>query len=230
MAPIMRKEEQGTFRDQPWRPIMSNGLHSFIQSLLQNGQPMIAYALVRSFGGVNRDVGFLNVGLFLVTGLSVPITMVAPLLFARWTSTKDDSLMDRLYALTFPSVAIGAGLGLVLAGGAHFGVPVLFGKEYVAAVTSTEVMLLTLPLVCHIRVLAPALHARGRPAVNTVAGVVRVASFVASAMLLAHVTGKPLVATGAGWAIAEILAAIWTLVSLKFLLTQKTSSVSLEYR
>jgi O-antigen/teichoic acid export membrane protein len=225
----MRNAERRPYREQPWRPILSNGGHSFIQSILQTAQPMIAYALVKAYGGTNREVGFLNVGLFLVQGMSVPITMVAPLLFARWTSTSDHSLLERLYALTFRSLAAGAGLGLLLALGGRIGVPLLFGKEYVAAVVSTEVMLLTLPLVCHVRVISPALHARGHPSVNTVAGIVRITSFVVGTIVLARVTGKPLLATGAAWAIAEVVAAAWTLVSLRLLLTDKPNAVALEH-
>lgn len=215
MAPVLRDRGTG-YRQQPWGALLSNGLHAFLQAMLLTAQPLVAYALVRHAGGANREIGFLNAGLFLVQGLAVPITMVAPLLFARWTSVADDTLMSRLHALTWRALGIGALAGIGLALAAALAVPLVFGAEYRAAVLAVQAMLLTLPLVCHVRVIAPALHSRGRPGVNTAAGAIRLATFAVAGLLLARASAQPIVAIAAAWSVAELGSAAWILIGLRY--------------
>jgi O-antigen/teichoic acid export membrane protein len=222
MLPIMR-QPRGRYRDQPWRPILTNGTHSFMQAVLQMAQPMIAYAIVRWRGGDSRDVGFLHAGLFLIQGLTVPLTMVAPLLFARWTANDDIRLLERLSAWTFRLLLVGAALGVALALSADRVIPLLFGREYVMAAASAKAMLLTLPIVCHVRLIAPALHSRGHPGINTCAGLVRMTAFAAGAVLLSPSVESLLLSVGAAWAIAEVLASAWTFVGLRYALANESA-------
>lgn len=215
MRPLLRRSSvMGEFRSQPWRPLLSNGLHSFVQAMLMALQPVIAYRMVRMLGGEADDVGFLNVGLLLVQGLSVPISMVAPLLFARWTASGDAGLMERLHGLTTRALLVGAGAGLLLAGIASALVPALFGPAYAAAVRPTQLLLLIVPLVCHARVIAPALHARGRPGINTAAAVLRILALWVGAAGLGLAMFNRVTAIAVAWVVAEAIAAAVTLVAL----------------
>jgi O-antigen/teichoic acid export membrane protein len=216
MRPILAAPTRGRVSEQPWRPLLSNGLHSFLQAVLMTLQPMVAYGLVRYLGGGSADVGRLNAGLFLVQGLTVPITMVAPLLFARWTSVTDAGFVQRLRDLTWRGVAAGGAAGVILALAAAALVPLIFGARYGAAVRPAQAMLLTLPLACHVRVVAPALHARGRPGLNTVALALRLAAFAAAAIVLPRVTGEALTAVGIAWSLAEVAGACFTFVGLRY--------------
>lgn len=216
MRPVLRKDAPASYRGQPWGPLMTNGLHAFVQAMLMTLQPLAAYGLVRFHGGDARDVGLLNVGIFLFQGLTVPITMVSPLLFARWTSVADQSLIERLRALTARALWVGALAGAGLALATLLVVPLVFGDGYRAAVPPAQAMLLVLPLACHARVVAPALHARGRPGINTTAYALRLALFAAGAVLLPRATGGLLVPIAVAWAVSEVTSAAWVLLGLRY--------------
>ncbi len=216
MRPVLHAPSPAGYREQPWRPLLTNGLHSFVQAMLMTLQPLAAYGLVRFQGGDTRDVGLLNVGLFLVQGLTVPITMVSPLLFARWTSVADRSLIERLRALTARALAVGAAAGVVLALATALVVPLVFGADYGGAVRPAQVMMLVLPLVCHARVVAPALHARGRPGINTVAYALRLAVFALGAVLLPRAAPGLLLSVAVAWTVSEVLSAAWVLLGLRY--------------
>jgi O-antigen/teichoic acid export membrane protein len=216
MRPILSRPGGSGSGGQPWRALLSNGLHSFVQSVLMFFQPMAAYGLIRYLGGNSSDVGFMNLGLFLVQGLNVPITMISPLLFARWTAGSDAGYIRRLRALTWRGLAGAAMSAIVLVLAAAVFIPVVFGAQYGPAVFTAQVMLLTAPLVCHVRVVAPALHACGRPGVNTAALVLRLGTFVLGALLLPPVVGGVLPGIGIAWTLAEIATASLTLVALRY--------------
>jgi O-antigen/teichoic acid export membrane protein len=215
MRPLLQAPSYGLFRDQPWGPLLSNGFHAFLQAMLLALQPIVAYRFVRSEGGANQEIAFLHVGLLLVQGLSVPVSMVAPLLFARWTAALDHSLMGRLHQLSLRALSLGFLAGGALALAARIAIPLIFGRQYSPAVAPVQVMLLTVPLLCHVRIIAPALHARGRPMVNTAAGLVRLIGFSLLTTFLVRRTHNFLLAIASAWAAAEILAAAWTLSALR---------------
>lgn len=216
MRPVLGGGGPAGYRGQPWGPLLTNGLHSFVQAMLMTLQPLAAYGLVRLHGGDTRDVGLLNVGLFLVQALTVPITMVSPLLFARWTSVADHGLIERLRAVTGRALGLGAAAGVVLALATVVVVPLVFGADYGGAVRPAQAMLLVLPLVCHARVVSPALHARGRPGINTTAYALRLGVFALGALLLPRAVPHLLVAIAAAWAASEIVSAAWVLLGLRY--------------
>ncbi len=230
MRPILGGATARRYRDQPWRALLSNGSHAFAQAMLLTLQPIVAYWLVRFEGGGNREIGFLNAGLFLAQGLSVPISMVAPLLFAQWTSVTDERLIERLHALTFRALALGTAAGVILVLAAAAVVPRLFGHEYVSAVAPVQAMLFTVPLLCHVRVIEPALHSRGRPELNTVAGAVRLVTFAVAGLLLPRSTENFLLAIGAAWTIANAVAGAWTLLALRSLVQDRVLGTTSECR
>jgi O-antigen/teichoic acid export membrane protein len=217
MRPILRQERQERHREQPWRTILFNGTHSFAQAVLLAAQPVVAYRLVRAFGGADRDVGFLNLGLFLVQGLSVPISMVAPLAFARWTSAADEGLLHRLSARSWRWIAAGIVAGIALALPVGRVVPLIFGQQYRDAVPVVQVMVLTLPLLWYARIVAPALHARSRPGINTAAFAARLGVFAGAAVALPWVLKEAPLAIASAWTIAEAATTAWTLVGLRLM-------------
>lgn len=227
MRPVFAERDGARVGAQLWRPLLSNGLQSFLQAVLMTLQPMAAYGVVRYLGGDSGDVGMLNAGLFLVQGLTVPITMMAPLLFARWTTVTDAGFIHRLRALTWRGVGLGAVAGVGLAVAAEFVIPLVFGARYGPAIRPAQAMLLTLPLACHVRVVAPALHARGRPGLNTAALVIRLLVFGAAAMLLPRAV-EMLPAIGIAWMLAELAAGAWTFVGLRYAADVGTSPVAVE--
>ena len=197
----------------PWRPLFVNGIHALAQSLLMTAQPLAAYAFVRHAGGSPREVGFLNAGLFLVQGLTVPVSMIAPLLFVRWTASADPEFVSSLRRATPRLLALGAAGGVALAAVVGVVVRVVFGASYAPAIPAAQAVMLTLPLVVHLRVVAPAMHARGHPEVNTSGGFLRLGTFVLAALVLQR-SLPPELAAAVAWSIAEVLASAWILRAL----------------
>lgn len=199
----------------PWGALFSNGLHAFLQAMLLVLQPLLAYALVRRQGGGNTEIGLFNAGVFLVQGLSVPITMLSPLLFAHWTATDDASRIARLHASTGRWLVLDAALGVAAALASFVVVPLLFGEGHRAASPLVAAMMLGLPLTCHGRLIAPALHAHDHPAVNTAAGALRLASLALGGVGLLAWMADPLLAVAVAWALSEAIATAWVLLVLR---------------
>lgn len=219
VAPLLRTGPLAVQPPLPWRALLSNGSHVFAQALFTVLQPLLAYGLLRQAGAGDVGVGLLNVGVFLVQGASVPIGMIAPLLFARWTAANAASPIARLDAMLDARggrwTRIGAALGVVLALLVAALVPIVFGAAYQAAQTPAALMMLTLPAACHARLLAPALHASGQPMQNTVAAALRVAMVGLLGAGLIAAGADPLYAVALAWTVAEGLAAIWSFAALR---------------
>ena len=72
-----------------------------------------------------------------------------------------------------------------------------------------------MPLACHARLVAPALHASGHPVLNTAAAAMRLAALCVAGVGLQAAGVAALVAMAVAWALAEGLAAAWTLWLLR---------------
>jgi O-antigen/teichoic acid export membrane protein len=215
MRPVLRGGAKGGLAERSWKPLLSNGMHAFVQTMLASLQPVVAYWFVRLYGGGSREIGYVNVGLFLVQGLSVPISMVAPLLLDRWTSAQDAHYVTRLQALATRLVPVSLAVGLLLAAGSRGLVPLLFGRSYGPAVMPAAIMLLSIPLAWYVRVIEPALHARSRPDLNTTSGVVRMAMFSLGAWILPRTMDEPLAAIAMAWTASNFIAGACTIVALR---------------
>lgn len=222
MAPLLaRRQPQAA--PMPWRALMANGAHVFVQALLTVAQPLVAYALLRHAGAGDAGVGLLHVGVFLVQGASVPVSMLAPLLFARWTSAEAASPVVHLDAATPRWLRWGAVGGAALATGVALIVPSAFGPGFEPARWPAALMMLTLPMACHARLVAPALHASGHPQLNTEACLLRLSGLSAAGWGLLEAGVDPLWALAAAWTFAEGLGAAWTLWLLRRLLHREAA-------
>jgi len=94
-------------------------------------------------------------------------------------------------------------------------VPLLFGEGHRAASPLVAAMMLGLPLTCHGRLIAPALHAHDHPAVNTAAGALRLASLALGGASLLAWMADPLLAVAMAWAVSEAIATAWVLLVLR---------------
>lgn len=208
----------------PWRALFSNGTQVFAQAVLMALQPLLAYGLVRAMGGGDVGVGRLNSGVFLAQGLIVPIGLVSPLMFARWTSSHDAGLLRRLDRNAARWVGWGVLGGLAMAVASWWIVPLVFGVSYRAAAAAVAVMMLTVPQAAYSRLVAPALHAHGQPGINTIGAAVRLAGIAVVACLLGQTSVGPLVAVAVGWSSGEVSALAWTLWALHRLVIASSAS------
>ena len=199
----------------PWRALFSNSIQSFAQSVLMSVQPLLAYSLVREIGSTDVQIGYLNAGIFLAQGLIVPIGLVTPQLFARWTSRHDADLLRRLQNHTAIWLAWSVLASVTLAALAYWATPLIFGAGYQTAASAVSLMVMTVPQAIHGRLLAPALHAQGQPGINTIGAAVRLAGLAMVGWLLKQSGVKALDAVALGWSVGELFSLAWTLWLLR---------------
>lgn len=199
----------------PWRALFSNSAQSFAQSVLMAVQPLLSYSFVRAAGSGDVEVGYLNAGVFLTQGLIVPIGLISPLVFARWTSRYDPDLLRRLQGHTARWLAWGALASVALAAWAYWATPLIFGAGYQMAASAVALMVLTVPQAIHGRLLAPALHAQGQPGINTIGAAVRLVGLAVVGGLLVQSGVTTLDAMALGWSGGELLSLAWTLWLLR---------------
>jgi len=211
----------------PWRALFSNGTQVFVQAVLMAVQPLLAYGLVRALGGGDAQVGYLNSGVFITQGLIVPIGLVSPLMFARWTSNHDAGLLKRLQRNTSRWIGWGVLAGAALALASICIVPLVFGAGYRVTAFAVALIVLAVPQAAHGRLLAPALHAHGVPGVNTVGAALRLIGLVLVSWLAAQTGLGEVAAVALGWSCGEWLSLAWTLVALRRLSADDPAPVAL---
>ena len=201
----------------PLDALLSNGLEVFLQSVLTVLQPVLAYSLIHRFGGGEADVGLLHTGLFLIQGASIPISLLSPLLFARWTSREPSHVVRWLLIRWWRWLILGALAGIVLAIAIPPLIPLVLGSGYRLAENAVALLMVTLPLACQTRLASPALHASGSPRANTIAAAVRLVAMLGAGYAISALSGTALVGVAAGWSLAEVCGLLpvwWTMRSL----------------
>jgi len=214
MYPIKKADYSHKITRIPWHSLFNHGTHAFSQSLILSIQPIIAYWIIKSFIGGNKEIGFFNLGLFLVQGLAVPISMIAPLLFARWTKSNNYLIILKFNKLRGKLILLDVVFGFVLAFAIQFIINLFFSEEYKSAILLSQVLLFTVPLMLHRTIISPAIHAFGYPSINTVACGIRIIAFLLSVVLLFALTGKSLFNLALSWSIGEIFAALYAFFNL----------------
>jgi len=215
MSPILLQKAPQQTNKLPWNELWRHGFHAFLQALAMIVQPIVAYWLIKRYIGTEKDIGFFSLGLFLVQGFAVPIGMISPLLFERWTKNEDNSLLRKLHKLTPKLLLLDVLLGLLLSAAIYFLIPILFSKKYVDAIFLSQVLLFTVPLMFHIKVLLPAIHAGGFPQLNTHSGILRIVSFAIIAMIFILCSHITLITLAIAWSLAEVVASAYTFYCLR---------------
>lgn len=216
MLPILKQKNLNPGVALPWMELWRHGTHAFLQSLVVILQPIIAYWLIKRYIGQDREIGFFNVGLFFIQGFIVPIGMVSPLLFERWTkSTNISGLLQKFQKLTPKLLVADIILGLFLSGSIYIIIPILFSRQYLASILLSQILLFTVPLMLHGRVILPAIHAGGYPNLNTHSGFIRIITFFLIAFGFIHFNNLNLVKLAVSWSVAEVIASLYTLICLR---------------
>ena len=195
--------------------LFRHGVHSFMQGIFIAAQPLVAYEIIKRFNGGQEVVGIFNMGVLLLQGSSVPVAMIAPLLFAMWTKESAGSAeMIRISGVSkVKFIAIHMALGLTVGGVVYVMVPYIFGNQYTAAALPAAIMLLGFPFLCHSRVLSPAFHSEGNPTINTKFGALRLGIFIISSFGFLYsfpgLKGVSLALwVSIGWASSEMLVGV----------------------
>lgn len=195
----------------PKRALMAQSTHSFFQSISFTLQPVMTIALLRLYGAGLSDIAFFTSATILITAVNVFFGIVSPILFNRWSVSLDAVLLGRIMrmsdrlALLFLLASAAAIPLLVLL------VPMVFGASYTDAVPAFQIVALAMAPVAFTRTVISAIHAAGRPGINTWSCGVRLAvTGVAQIALSQAGMLPPLLAAVTAWMIAEWVSAIYS--------------------
>jgi len=207
--PVLRNSKKHKIIDFPWKPLFDHGSQSFLQALFFSLQPIIAYWFINKYIGSVLEIGYFNFGLFLVQGLLVPISMVAPLLFDYWTKNNDQNFIVKFTKtkIFIYELLIGGIIAFVL----NYFIPVVFGSEYESSIKLAQILIFIVPVVIHVRVLIPFIHSKGYPILNTYSGLIRFVVFLVLSYLWMIKINQELVGLAVCWSIAELIGALMTI-------------------
>ena len=207
---VLKNLEKYTLKNFPWAALFNHGTNSFLQALFFALQPIIAYWFINKYIGSILEIGYFNLGLFLVQGFLVPISMVAPLLFEHWTKNEDQNVIAKFTNLKIfvIELLIGGTIAFLL----NYLIPIVFGSEYIPSVRIAQILLFITPVVFHIRILMPAIHSKGYPIFNTYSGLARLMLFSCLSYLWMLTINQELVGLAFCWTISELFGAFITIV------------------
>jgi len=193
----------------PWKDLLANGGTAFVQSTVMALQPFLTITLLRQAGGGYEDVAFFSLAAYIYQASILPLTMVSPLLFNRWSSamTMNDVVLD-LKNLAWPLVVIVFGVTV-----AWHAVPVLipliFGTSYIGSTRAIQLILLGVPFMYVAFVGMPALMAIGKFRINALMAIVRLAacSLIFFSLLVEYPGESKSEQAAMAWTSAELLMA-----------------------
>lgn len=197
----------------PFKELFNHGTHSFLQALFYSAQPLFAFWAIKHYNGGYQDVGYFNIGLFVLQGFLVPVTMLSPYLFEYFTKNSSTNIVKIIAKNKFYFY------DLILAIFLYFSVVVIdsffFDSEYVIPIKLIQIILFSLPFNIHYRIFLPYIHAKGFPKYNTLFCFVRLLLFVLLSFLFIYFKFNVLVSLAICWSFSEIIVFLWIIISIK---------------
>ena len=197
----------------PFKELFNHGTHSFLQALFYSVQPLFAFWAIKHYNGGYQDIGYFNIGLFVLQGFLVPVTMLSPYLFEYFTKNSSTNIVKIIAKNKFYFY------DLILAIFLFFSVGVVdsffFDSEYVIPIKLIQIILFSLPFNIHYRIFLPYIHAKGLPKYNTLFGFVRLLLFVLLSFLFIYFKFNVLVSLAICWSFSEIIVFLWIIISIK---------------
>ena len=197
----------------PFKELFNHGTHSFLQALFYSAQPLFAFWAIKHYNGGYQDVGYFNIGLFVLQGFLVPVTMLSPYLFEYFTKNSSTNILKIISKNKFYFY------DLILAIFLYFSVGVIdsffFDSEYVIPIKLIQIILFSLPFNIHYRIFLPYIHAKGFPKYNTLFCIVRLLLFVLLSFLFIYFKFNVLVSLAICWSFSEIIVFLWIIISIK---------------
>lgn len=197
----------------PFRELFSHGMHSFLQALFYSVQPLFVFWLIKHFNGTFKEIGYFNIGLLLLQGFLVPVTMLSPYLFEYLTKNKTERFVKRVTnnKIYFFNVILGFLLYFITGMIGHF----VFKDKYLIPTQLSQILLFSLPFNIHFRILLPYIHALGMPEKNTYFGLFRLILFIISSFIFVFFKYPILNGIAISWSISEIFTFIVVTVLIK---------------
>lgn len=138
---ILVKDSSGDGQPIPWKPVLLNGNSIFLQGVALTLLPMSTYWLMSYYGMNNQVIGGFNIAIYFYQAFALPLNMVAPIFFNRWSKISDTSILlkELKYFLWIglPILPISVLIGFLL----KYIVPYVFSQELVFAIPSMQLLL-----------------------------------------------------------------------------------------
>jgi O-antigen/teichoic acid export membrane protein len=190
----------------PYPEIVTQSLHTFIQSSLFAAQPVLTLAMLRARSATDADIGNFSIAITAFAAINVVVSVTAPVLFNRWSKSISWDQYATLALRTYWVSAALMALAWIVILAARPVVGGTLGTDYEDAVVPIQLMTLAVfPLLCT-RFLSSAIHALGYPSVNSLSCFARL-GMVGVFFALGYPLTGDILATGAlSWVAAEWVA------------------------
>jgi O-antigen/teichoic acid export membrane protein len=187
----------------PYRGLVTQSLHTFIQSSLYAAQPVVTIAMFRSRLATDGDIGNFSIAITAFAAINVVVSVMAPVLFNRWSKSISWDQYTTLARRTYWS----AGILTVLTGiamlAAHPVIEGIFGADYRGAALPVQIMAFAVYPLLSTRFLSSAVHALGHPAVNSFSCFARLAMVAAFLSASYPLMENMLIAGAVSWVAGE---------------------------
>lgn len=190
----------------PYRALVTQSLHTFIQSSLYAAQPVLTVAMLRGRSGTDVDIGNFSIAVTAFSAINVVVSVMGPVLFNRWTKSiswvQYSTLARRTYWFSGVLMLL-AGIVVLAAGPV---VDVVLGPAYQDAVLPIQLMAFAVFPLLSTRFLSSAVYALGHPGVNSLSCLARL-GMVAAFFFVSYSLTDNILASGAmSWVAGEWIA------------------------
>lgn len=163
----------------PYWALVTQSLHTFIQSSLYAAQPVLTVVMFRARMATDSDIGNFSIAITAFAAINVGVSLLAPVLFNRWSKSISWDHYATLARRTYWTAGILTVLTGIALSAAQPVVGGALGDEYREAVLPVQLMALAVFPLLSTRFLSSAIHALGHPGVNSISCVLRLATVAA---------------------------------------------------
>lgn len=187
--------------------LFSHSSHSVTQAGLLTAQPAASVWLIEHFGGRLADVSFFNIATLTIVLCNLAFQYLAPLVFNRWSNIDANLNLSRALRIALLTGLMFGVCAALASPAAPFVLTFGVGPEYIQAVSAVQILAFAAAPVVFARIISPAIHASGRPDLNTAGGLVRLLVVLAVQLGLMLADVSPLNAAAIAWLVGEWVAA-----------------------
>lgn len=95
LFPLVKTIQNTQKQVVPWKQIISNGNSVFLQGLAVTLLPVCTYWLMHEFNMTQKEIGGFNIAIYFYLAIALPLNMIAPIFFNRWSKTNENSLLKQ---------------------------------------------------------------------------------------------------------------------------------------
>jgi len=162
LGAVVRRADWQAGGSHQWRPLLVGGLHAFAQTLVLALQPWVSLHLIAWQGARPAEVGHFVFATYVYQIFALPVSFVAPLLFARISRAAGQGQAYSIGARLWPALASTTAGALFAAAVLPLAVPALLGPAYAPSTWACVWMALCGPALVLNRLGVSVLLGRGR--------------------------------------------------------------------